>query len=508
MTLSHCWDGGSVEYFSNLNTSNRHQWVAGVCEEELPTKFRDAITVTRWMKVQYLWIDAVCIIQDSGEDWRMQSSVMGDIYAGSYRNIAAMSKPGEDGFLRERRIEVIEPFLIRDLVHTSHSTTHVLGYDDFWCSSLLSQPLHNRAWVLQERQMSPRTIHFGEQIFWECREHKACEAYPTGIPEEFTNHRTRAWSQGLKIFHLQRQADHQEPNQSWLGSLLTRLLPRKIQRSSSSPEEAHQYWSDVVERYMECDLTKSLDKLVAIEGLANKVSDVTGERYLAGHWDNANFAHSLLWYSPAKEQGNGAASVKYLLSKQNYRAPSWSWASLDGKILWKWPAEHDRLLVEVKANLHMASNNFPMEVHLYGTLLAVSIEIAHYGADGRPDEDGSYAVIPKEGSLPGAPHAVIADAILGARPTILFDEALIPSCAIDAYLLPIVTGWGGRPGQPVAAIAGLVVAQSLLGANVVYERVGAFCLDSKSPPGDTSRNGSRDLETAFTKADTALVTLV
>jgi hypothetical protein len=55
----------------------------------LPKTFQDAICVTRRLGIKYLRIDALCIIQDSEEDWRREASLMERVYAEAYLNIAA-----------------------------------------------------------------------------------------------------------------------------------------------------------------------------------------------------------------------------------------------------------------------------------------------------------------------------------------------------------------------------------------------------------------------------------
>lgn len=258
------------------------------------------------MGVQYLWIDALCIVQDSQNDWAIQSCIMDEIYAGSYCNIAALSEPGDNGFLRQRQPEWLEPQEVKIPSHAFSCPNGVIAFTDFWCNSLLNAPLHSRAWVLQERQMSSRTIHFEEQIFWDCREHKACEVYPAGIPNEFSNERTKLWRHGgndyghnnavpINCFHPTG------PETRWANT----------QPHTSRDVEAYKTWTTLVVRYMDCQLTFASDKLPALQGLANKIGRTCGRPYLAGLWDNPDLAHSLLWYTPTQQQGTGEPSIKH-----------------------------------------------------------------------------------------------------------------------------------------------------------------------------------------------------
>ncbi|KIW21823.1 uncharacterized protein PV07_12753 [Cladophialophora immunda] len=515
VTLSHCWNNSSERSLSQLKTSNLTDLRRGFAESSLPGNFRHAIAVARSIGINYLWIDALCIIQDSEDDWREQSNIMDDIYAGTHCNIAALNQVGEAGFLGKRRLEIIEPFLMRDPERASRSTTHIIGYDDFWCNSLLSSSLHNRAWVLQERLLSPRTIHFGEQIFWDCREHKACETYPTGIPDELSNHRTKAWRQSEQVLSPKSKV-HPEPSQkSWLGALQAYLLPPRPVDRLIRQKKAYEYWSTAVEHYMRCELSHATDKLVAIQGLANKVHDMTGERYLAGLWDSPDLAHSLLWYTPGRQQANGRPSAKHgPRCMRGYRAPSWSWASLDAKIVWKWPSQCGQLLLRIEEIITQSHSDVaseashPSEIRVSGRLIPVELQITSDYEDGSPDEDGSYAVEPRQANSTTESLEMIVDALSASDPTILLDEALVPRCTINVDLLPVVTEWRGRPAHPAAEVAGLILRRPSFNSRAVYERIGVFCFDKIPTDDNLLSGGGNSLQAAFSQRATERVILI
>ncbi|PQE07156.1 Heterokaryon incompatibility protein [Rutstroemia sp. NJR-2017a BVV2] len=64
--------------------------------EELPQTFKDAITVTRQLGLQYIWIDSLCIIQHDQEDWFRESAKMGDIFESSSCTLAAVDALDDD----------------------------------------------------------------------------------------------------------------------------------------------------------------------------------------------------------------------------------------------------------------------------------------------------------------------------------------------------------------------------------------------------------------------------
>jgi hypothetical protein len=135
--------------------------------------------------------------------------------------------------------------------------------------------------VIQERLLAPRTLHFSStQVFWECNESTACETFPIQFPSELS----------YGDFHLQKQP-------------ITRAL-----------------WSKIVQLYSRCDLTLGKDKLVAISGLAKHIHDQTREQYLAGLW-RGGLEAQLCWKS---RTATSRPRVP--------RAPTWSWASVDGTV--------------------------------------------------------------------------------------------------------------------------------------------------------------------------------
>jgi hypothetical protein len=139
---------------------------------ELPKTFRDAIRVTRELGIEYLWIDSLCIIQWNEKDWTREAARMGDIFALAYCTIAATSAvDSKAGFLaRNARTEYVR---VQDAAgYQVCICTHM---DDFE-KDVEKAELNNRAWVMQERVLAKRTIHFSaNQTYWECGIGVYCE---------------------------------------------------------------------------------------------------------------------------------------------------------------------------------------------------------------------------------------------------------------------------------------------------------------------------------------------
>ena len=100
LTSSHCW-GESPAF--RLLVAKEAEFIKHEPYSALPQTFRDAIDFTHALKKRYLWIDAVCIIQDSESDWLNEAIMMDSVYSGSWLNLAATSsKDGNGGLLPPR----------------------------------------------------------------------------------------------------------------------------------------------------------------------------------------------------------------------------------------------------------------------------------------------------------------------------------------------------------------------------------------------------------------------
>lgn len=102
LALSHCW-GRKLSNFYKLTKETEEELLQGVRLEKLSRTFQDAVKVCRKLNQRYIWIDSLCIKQDSPEDWIQEAARMHLVYANSYCTIAAVcARGGEEGFLRSR----------------------------------------------------------------------------------------------------------------------------------------------------------------------------------------------------------------------------------------------------------------------------------------------------------------------------------------------------------------------------------------------------------------------
>jgi hypothetical protein len=174
VTLSHCW---STTKSLVTNSGNLQEHLAAIPFRKLPPMFQDAILATRKLGYRYLWIDSLCIIQDSPEDWQQECALMADIYKNAAVTITApAAKDSSTGFLGDRtsfysasctwKYRGRYDGIFREVALVQNS-----GVSEF-LNALEHKPvIDSRAWILQEKLLSQRVLYFGSrQMYMECNE--------------------------------------------------------------------------------------------------------------------------------------------------------------------------------------------------------------------------------------------------------------------------------------------------------------------------------------------------
>jgi hypothetical protein len=318
MTLSHRW---GTALFTQLLKSNLDSFCDSILVTGLPKIFQEAIFASRQLGVQYLWIDSLCIMQDKNDltDWKHEASLISKIYSHSHCNLSVSDTDEDaDTIFHDRDIQDFRPFHVQlcttGFVKGANSVNCQLTDTNFWEGNVSNCPIQKRGWVYQERVLAPRIIYFGHnELFWECREQRLCEQYPDGLPQTMSN-----WT-GL---YFKQVMD--------FGRISLKLAPQDLYPNSSNQNDAYWgIWASAVQDYSRTNLTNPTDKLIAISGIAKSFADVTGQRYIAGMW-RESLEHALLWDQPDR----AAYSLGGTLFPQptTWRAPSWSWASVDGPV--------------------------------------------------------------------------------------------------------------------------------------------------------------------------------
>ncbi|OCL15185.1 HET-domain-containing protein, partial [Glonium stellatum] len=86
IALSYCWGLGRSLTTTKSSYAAR---VTGISWEDFPNTIRDAMIFTQNIGVQFIWIDALCIIQDDAEDWRVEAAKMASIYENALLTLSA-----------------------------------------------------------------------------------------------------------------------------------------------------------------------------------------------------------------------------------------------------------------------------------------------------------------------------------------------------------------------------------------------------------------------------------
>ncbi|RDW87273.1 hypothetical protein BP5796_02967 [Coleophoma crateriformis] len=312
--LSYCWGGLQN---SNTLTTNLEERINGFEISELELTLQDAVRVTQKLGLQYLWIDAQCILQDSAQDKEHEVSQMVNIYKNAHVTIcAAKSSKASDGFLEDTRDEETKlpsdliPFAYRRPVETAVTAREAIeepagGFSTLWVrehqpeSTTSNEPVMKRAWTLQERLLSPRFLHYGTRLIWQCNRMQRCDG-------------------GVEL-----------PNQDMIGnvsgSVNRSLLLEGGSLSLFTQQQLFEAWYQIVHDYTKRALSDPTDKLPGIAGIAKEISRLSGVAYMVGLWKN-NLLHDLMWTSNDKER---------FTRPKVWRAPTWSWASVNSVVSYK-----------------------------------------------------------------------------------------------------------------------------------------------------------------------------
>ncbi|RFN51739.1 het-domain-containing protein [Fusarium flagelliforme] len=324
VTLSHCWGG---EQPTITTMSNLAALTDCIDFDSLPIVFQQAILVARKLGVEYIWIDSLCIIQDSQSDWELESAKMCDYYENAYLTISTATSPNPNvPFLGPRDIKwkPIELQLVTEQ-----------GAEPMMAQRIATTPeeqgkLFTRGWAWQESAMSSQMVYFTpSELIWECSKcdvHVVPQRY---IPDSGSSQRLGfsstmsklrfGFASGRSRFAVQTKFAGQKPypDDHWDGEW---SFDDSTEPDASDFDYIWDMWNDLVGYYSRRELTFLLDQLPALSGVASRVYEVTTSQYLAGIWEDS-LPVSLCW---VQEDQNDEA----LPLPKEYLAPSWSWASV------------------------------------------------------------------------------------------------------------------------------------------------------------------------------------
>lgn len=337
--LSYCW-GTCTQTRTVKDSLPDH--IKSIKVANLPQTIQDAICVTRELKIRYLWVDALCIIQDSlDDDWPREAGRMPEVYKNAVVTIsAAAATDSSQGFLQERHSVLMSQMQacrlpvykfgsenggteddaenIGEVFITQDSE---LGYN---IKDFDEENINTRAWTLQEVWLSPRLISFGSGLpQWICLKHE--RTY--GVDEITPRY---SWDK-----------EHQVRRQIFTEANDNAIVVRDEQNQPGSTDYLQQ-WTILFINYSRRNLTKKTDKMAAIAGIAKEFGKLLNDEYIAGLWKNS-LPESLLWHHENQEEitapvkrrkrdkilaffssGKNKASKPTSAAPEPYIAPSWS----------------------------------------------------------------------------------------------------------------------------------------------------------------------------------------
>lgn len=275
-TLSHCW---GTRPFRALTVDTIHTFEIGLPIEEFLPSFRDAMRIAQSLHFEYVWIDCFCIIQDDPLELEEECEAMDLVYANATVNIGALdaSSPcgGIYGLRTPKHMNRISFAMYRGLR---------LNIIQFMIDH--KRPLFERAWVVQERFLSQRMLHFTDGVFWSCSEQWDSESIGHRPGHSFVN------------FHMGHKQHFPD---------MVAVLP---------------WWAEALRHYTSAQLTyPDIDKIRAIQGVLSQFEHHANERIWYGH-----FLHPrcLLWSRPSWRTTRPTT--------RSNRTPTWSWSSMDGPL--------------------------------------------------------------------------------------------------------------------------------------------------------------------------------
>lgn len=318
--LSYCWGRSNHFLLTNYTLSDLQK---GFHISQLPQTLQDAVRVTREIGLRYLWVDALCIIQgqdaEAITDWNVEVSKMATVYKNAFVTISAAAAQNASGGLFNGS-HCYLPFVSR-WASPGPREVAIWARATWWNKhpDLKWEPINSRAWTLQETIFSSRVLFYTSfGLLWKCK----CQhiwAYSAGTRVFDNTGMTKK-----EVMDLSHPSHQLRRNSSGYSDLVARDGSLKA-------------WMQMLELYTARNLTNPYDKLPALAAIAKQLSDSTGAEYLAGLWKPI-FRQGLLWkhhpdYVPRvlgkPDSGNPMRS-------NGYRAPSWSWAAVDGVIVSDW----------------------------------------------------------------------------------------------------------------------------------------------------------------------------
>ena len=316
LTLSYCW-GSTPQNATWLTNKDRlAAFEKKISLQDLPKTILDAVHTTRAIGERYLWVDSLCIVQDDEDDWAQEAQRMGDIYIGSLCTLIAGTDSSSKGLFIDR--EALKVSAATLTLNSASGLTEPQELTLF--PSLPDGDIHRggpttaRGWCLQEEMLSPRRLYFTPyQFVWEC----LCAKWEeTGIA-----------------------AAGDDASESYSPPLYRTDIALASQTTSNE-------WFEILQEYTSHGFTYYKDVFPALSGIAKQLQKRYNCKYIAGIWSN-DVHTGLLW-----RRVSGTTE-----RPSEYSAPSWSWLSVKGRVLFNRGRQQETLPEAQVEEIHATTVN-------------------------------------------------------------------------------------------------------------------------------------------------------
>jgi hypothetical protein len=273
-----------------LTTTTEQAWNTSLPWDALSQTIQDSIYVSAKLGFRYLWIDALCIVQDDLTDKMGEIAAMTHVYGAAALTIAASSaSTAKEGFLQNKKFTDFPNQVFALAIRCPDGQVgSVTMFRPPPNTHLSAEPLDGRGWTLQERHLSNRFLDFKTlQLRWSCNTMllKEEQGYVDGWDNE-------------DIADAIAQVD--------------------------AVYDAMGTWMRMIYGYTLRNLTVATDRILAISGIADVLGQWIEGEYWAGLWES-NLPLCLMWQSTP----SGTESTALSPRPTGYQGPSWSWVSVN-----------------------------------------------------------------------------------------------------------------------------------------------------------------------------------
>jgi hypothetical protein len=322
VALSHRWGENAPPW--RTTTKNIDEHLQEIPLAKLSRVFWQAIQYTLLVGGKYLWIDSLCIIQDDESDWEQEASNMASVYANAYITIAATGCNDlfsgiitKQHYVHQLRVEDEDSGQAGPIIFAEEPIEHITKRPERQDDQF---PLLKRGWVYQERLLSRRVLHFGQdELFYECLESMKCECTYLDASTNMKNVFHPRFELNVKGKHISALAVGNIAEFVASNYSQAQDLTAAVSGVDNQSHVLEARWREITTEYSGLALTFPNDRLTALSGLAKQMRRYRGSRYLAGLWEDSLF-RDMLWLSLAPKR------------QPVWQAPSWSWASQVGAI--------------------------------------------------------------------------------------------------------------------------------------------------------------------------------